>query len=131
MPDNPIREALFAALEADCADRATLSALADWSEENDDPDASAALRWLIRTGRRPGFNEHQFLFGKFFWSLEDPHPIMADPQALLPAILWHEIAGNDESKPVTSFKSFKTARLAYLALIAGWKRVRGAVPDPR
>jgi hypothetical protein len=43
--------------------------------------------------------------------------------------LWLEIGDNDEPHPVGSFKSYQSPRAAYLALVAGWKRLGRAVPE--
>jgi hypothetical protein len=129
MTDDETRDALFSALESNRGDRVSLSALADWFEEQGEPDARECLRWVVAAGRRPGFNEHQQTYGKCFWERESPHPILNDPPAQLPEPLWLALLENDEPHAVASFKSYKTARAAWLALLAGWKRI-SFVPPP-
>lgn len=126
MSDHEYRDAFFAALELDREDAFALTALADWYEEHQDPQASTCLHWAARTGRRPGFNLYQFTYGRFYWVRQDPSPIIEDPRAELPPILWDALTDYDEGKPVISFKSYRSAQSAYLALLAAWKRL----PDP-
>jgi hypothetical protein len=121
MDDEQAREALFLALEADAADRVVQAALADWFDEHGDTAAAACLRWLAARGRRPGFNSIQQTYGKFFWELDDRKPIINDPPAQLPGPLWQALRDNDEPHPVASFKSYRSARAAYLALLEAWR----------
>src|SRR5262245_32684215 len=100
MADESTRDALFDALESQRDDPITLAALADWFEEHDDASAAACLRWVARNGRRPGFNAWQFSYGRFFWELKGPRPIIDDPQSQLPAALWSALEGYDEGRPV-------------------------------
>lgn len=128
MPDQAIRDALFATLESQRDDPITLAALADWFEEHDDAGAAACLRWVARNGRRPGFNSCQVNYGRYFWELQGPEPILDDPRAQLPAGLWIALEGYDEARPVNSFKSFASVRLAYFALLLAWERCRDHFP---
>src|SRR5690242_5440292 len=99
MPE-PTHEGLLAALDAEPGDDLARSALADWYEEHDDRQAVECLRWAVRSRRRPGVNERQLVFGKFFWELLEPEPILEDPLALLPDPLWTLLEDNDEPHPV-------------------------------
>jgi len=123
MQDVETLDALYNALENSRGDPVTLSALADWFEEHDDLPAAACLRAAVDMGRQPGYNNHQFMYGKFFWELCEASPIINEPPAQLPRPLWEALPGNDEPHPVYSFKSYRTARFAYQALIAAWKLV--------
>jgi uncharacterized protein (TIGR02996 family) len=122
MDDEQAREALFRALETETADRVAQAALADWFDEHGDASAAGCLRWLLKQRRRPGRAPHQPTYGKFFWELEAEEPIINDPPAQLPGPLWEALRDNDEPHPVGSFKSYRTARAAYIALLAAWKR---------
>jgi hypothetical protein len=121
-------DALFLALEERRDDHVALAALADWFEEQDDAGPAACFRWVIRTRRRPGYNPLQLTYGRFFWELEGPRPIIGDPPAQLPPELWHALDAHDEGRPTVSFKSYKTVRLAYLALALAWEG-GGSIPD--
>jgi len=120
---------LFAALEEREPDPTAQAALADWYEEHGDAEAAACVRWLARRGARPGVNEHQTIFGRFFWEREGPDPILNDPPAQLPERLWLAAGDNDEPHPVGSFKSYKTAEAAYRALLAAWKQIGGVAEE--
>jgi uncharacterized protein (TIGR02996 family) len=124
-----IQEGLLAALDAAPDDRVAQSALADWYEEHGEGGAAECLRWVVRNGRRPGYNEAQTTFGKYFWEREGTRPILNDPPAQLPDELWQAVGDNDEPHGVVSFKSYQRPRDAYAALLAGWNRVDGPVPD--
>jgi len=113
--------AFFGALEQDHADAVTLQALADWYDEHDDPVAAACLRWVARHGGRVGKAAGGY-YGDYFWELQEPHPIRNDPPAQLPATLWRALKDNDEPHAVGSFKSYRSATLAYKALLAAWKQ---------
>jgi hypothetical protein len=129
MSERSIGDALFGTLEQHRDDPFTLTALADWFEESDDVAAADCLRWVLRNRRRPGYNPSQVHYGRFYWELEAPQPIIGDPPAQLPPLLWSELTDYDEGRPVVSFKSYQCARLAYLALIAAWKRGGQRVAD--
>jgi hypothetical protein len=121
MDDEQVREALFTAFDSDRGDRAALGALADWYEEHGEIDAAACLHWALALGRRPGFNERQQVYGQYFWVRQDEHPILDDPQAQLPEMLWEQLTDFDEPHSVASFKSYRSARAAFTALLAAWK----------
>ena len=129
MRDETAREALLAALDADRADAVAQSALADWFEENGDQPAAACLRWAARNRRRPGHYPRQSDYGAYLWVRQEPQPIIPDPPAHLPEKLWLELKGNDEPHPVASFKSYGTARSAYLALVQAWRALGEPVAD--
>jgi uncharacterized protein (TIGR02996 family) len=129
MPDESTRDALLGALDAKPDDAVTLAALADWFEERGETAAAACLRWAARNGRRPGFNPWQFTYGRFYWVRRGRRPIIDDEPAQLPAALWDGLDAHDEGRPVKSFKSYKSARLAYLALILAWEGLRRPVAD--
>jgi hypothetical protein len=105
------------------ADPASLAALADWHDENNQPASAECLRWALLEGRRPGFNPRQTTYGRYFWGRQEPHPILDDPPAQLPDPLWLALKNNDVPLPVGSFKSYPTARAAWLALLAAWPHV--------
>jgi hypothetical protein len=129
MRDETAREALLAALDADRADGVAQSALADWFEESSDQPAAACLRWAARNRRRPGHFPRQSDYGAYLWVRQEEKPIFPDPPAHLPERLWVELAGNDEPHPVASFKSYATARAAYLALVEAWRALGEPVAD--
>lgn len=120
MRDDDCRDALFDALEADAGDAVSLAALADWSEEQGDDAAAACLRWLAGQGRRPFYFPRPGDRGPFLWILRDDEPLVKDEAAQLPPALWRELKGNDEPGEVASYKSYRTARLAYLAAVGAW-----------
>jgi hypothetical protein len=129
MRDEAVREALFAALDADRGDAVSQNALADWFEESGDAPAAACFHWVARNRRRPGHYPRASKYGHYFWELQEREPILNDPQAQLPAPLWHQLRGNDEKEPVASFKSYQSARSAYADLVEAWRSLREAVPD--
>jgi hypothetical protein len=126
MPDEAARDALFSALDTQRDDYLALAALADWFEENGETAAATCLHWVVRTRRRPGFNAAQMTYGRFYWELEGPSPIIDDPPARLPGPLWGALDAHDEGRPTVSFKSYKSARLAYMALVIAWESAGGA-----
>jgi hypothetical protein len=125
MADEAARDALFLALEAQRDDYFTLAALADWFEESGDAAPAACFRWVVRTHRRPGYNVLQLTYGRFYWELEGKHPVIGDPLAQLPQVLWRALDAHDEGRPTKSFKSYKSVRLAYLALAMAWEATGG------
>ena len=58
-----------------------------------------------------------------------PVSIIDDAPAQLPEKLWLELKGNDEPHPVASFKSYRSARAAYLAAVAAWQALPEPLPD--
>lgn len=120
---------LFATLEESPADPVCLSALADWSEERGDSEAADCLRWAVRNGLRPGRVRGESPYGNFFWERKEQTPILNDPLAQLPEQLWLAVGDNEERHAVGSFKSYRTARAAYLALLTAWRRIGGEVKD--
>lgn len=117
-------DGLFQALEQDWGDTVTLQALADWFDDHDEPAFASCLRWIVRQKRRVGKVEtkNEPVYGRFFWELQDAHPIRNDPPAQLPVALWRALKDNDEPHAVGSYKSYPTATSAYRALLAAWKK---------
>lgn len=128
MSDGGALRGLFLALEDPDAPPLCLAALADWYEERGDTPAADCLRWAAERDRRPGLNTRP-TFGAYFWELDGPDPLFDAPRARLPGPLWRALGENGEPHPVGTFKSYLSVQAAYLALIAGWKRVGGA-PGP-
>jgi hypothetical protein len=129
MRDETAREALLAALDADRGDAISINALGDWFEENGDQPAAACLRWVTRNARKPAHYPRQSDYGPFLWVRQGDQPIIDDRPAQLPEKLWLALKDNDEPHPVASFKSYQTARAAYLALVEAWRSLGEPVPD--
>lgn len=123
MPSSSELDAFFVALEKERGDAVTLNALGDWYEEQGDAVAGSCFHAVARLAIRPGFSKGQTMFGKFYWVLDAPDPIITDPPAHLPKALWDALREYDEKYSVASFKSYQTARAAYEDLLRGWAEV--------
>lgn len=123
------REALFAAIDDDRTDAVSINALGDWFEENGDSNAAVCLRWVTRNGRRPSSYPRPSILGPYLWVRQEQQPIIEDPAAQIPEKLWLELKDNDETEAVASFKSYRSPRAAYVALVEAWRALGEPVAD--
>jgi uncharacterized protein (TIGR02996 family) len=134
MPDpNPLA-ALFLSLDATPGDHVTLLALADWFEEQGQPEKAACLRWTIRNNLRPfrytrdgsvTKKSNDWNDGWYWWARADPyigqgwgHPL----HCRLPYQVWEKLHHTFTYDPLV-VKQYPTQRDAYEALLDAWPRV--------
>src|SRR5262249_31745497 len=125
--------AFYLSLEESPHDPVTLQALADWYEEQGNPDAADCLRWAVQHTKSPfryrrdsgltvssaGWHD-----GWLWWAVDDPyygrdwgHP----RSCMLPRELWSRLHHSFPYDPAV-FKEYETAQGAYEALIDAWSR---------
>lgn len=131
----------YLALEESPGDVVTLLALADWYDEQGDPDAAGCLRWVVRLGKWP-FRYHQaagppqrggpWREGWWWWAIDGPSASVdwgLPAACLLPPAVWQRMVHGFPYRPAV-FKEYATVRDAYEALIDAWARVRPDAPRP-
>jgi uncharacterized protein (TIGR02996 family) len=113
-------------------DRVTLLALADWYEEQGEPEAAECLRWTVRQGLSPfcyqrdgggvTVSSDAWHDGWFWWSVDEPSQTSDwghDPACRLPRALWQKLRHTFNYDPAV-FKEYRTRRAAYEALLEAW-----------
>ena len=131
MSEATVLTALFAELEEAPCDIATLRALADWLEDDDQPKPAECVRWLADTGKVPFKyalqEEIMYRFdgwrrGWFWWTTGIQRPNWGYPKSCrLPRMLWQPMKHTFDYDPMV-FKEYPTVRAAIEAVMAAWTR---------
>jgi hypothetical protein len=126
-------DAFFLTLDEAPGDAVTLQALADWYEEQGQPDSARCVRWAVRCTYYPfrycegalkksGKDWHD---GWYWWALDDPydgrgwgHPVYCR----LPRLVWNRLRHGFAYEP-RIFKEYPTQRAAYEALLEAWPQL--------
>ncbi len=98
--------------------------LADWYEDNDQPEEAACLRWMIQQHKRP-YRESDH--GASWFNADTVPPGLGDPESDIPGPLFQELEGG---LVLGNHRSFPTVRAAEEALLAAWRRARQAGWQP-
>jgi uncharacterized protein (TIGR02996 family) len=94
--------------------------LADWADDNSQPQLAECLRWMIRCQKRPYPDKS----GRGTWFNAETirkDLDLGDPESDIPAALFTQLEGGDEVK---NHRLFKTLRAAEEAFQAAWVKAR-------
>jgi uncharacterized protein (TIGR02996 family) len=92
--------------------------LADWFEDNNQTEAAACLRWMIRNQKRPYHGANR---GATWFNADTVAPGLGDPESDIPGDLFKLLEGGKE---VANHKSFTALRDAEESILAAWARAR-------
>ncbi len=122
--------AFYLSLDESPGDAVTVLALADWYEEQGQPDSARCLRWAVRGMLYPfryrrgalARNGKDWHDGWFWWALDDPYEGQAWGHPLhcrLPLRVWNRLRHGFKYEPRV-FKEYPSQRAAYEALLEAW-----------
>jgi uncharacterized protein (TIGR02996 family) len=94
--------------------------LADWYEDNDQPEQAACLRWMIQHHKRPYHGAHR---GATWFNADTIGQGLGDPESDIPGEVFRLLEGGKE---VANHKSFTAVREAEEAILAAWSKARQA-----
>jgi hypothetical protein len=98
----------------------TRSVFADWCEDNDEPELSECLRWMVKNNKRPYKAEGK---NEFAWFNADSITgNLGDTESDIPGKLYTKIQGGKESANHKVFPSFEDAENG---LYSAWKKIGG------